>query len=455
MGNIQFSEEIEYMNMKLDLKLLEHKLSRLTSMIIPIDNIQRNKHELSILNHIKENNNKLVMKFVNIKNNENKIINEVQDNLIKNELYFVTESNSFQIPNLTLSNIKSSESKKNNSPKNEIKMKEREEKKNEMKIENIYNLNYVDNNTNINDNKKNDVNIISPKEIIKEKTDILELEKVQKNKDIKSMDFIHYINDNFANKRKNNSDKNIFIKNQCLKNIFNENSIKDEIESENNMKNNEEDKKNSSNNSEEEEDTEKEDESQTLNLLVSQISPYKKDDQINIKKVEDKDQNISSKKPLKYKEEEQKIKKVTFDNDLIYIKYDQNDYVTNLKTTDEKGENLLYKNKDISKYFRLLSSEANTNKLKSNIYNQSKKNKKPTRIMKKNIDFIKEVETTHNLYNINRTTSKKKQRRPIKNCRRFEENPQLFFTENLCDTVLLSYNLDPKTHRSKSEIAKK
>jgi hypothetical protein len=129
MGNIQFSEEIEYMNMKLDLKLLEHKLSRLTSMIIPIDNIQRNKHELSILNHIKENNNKLVMKFVNIKNNENKIINEVQDNLIKNELYFVTESNSFQIPNLTLSNIKSSESKKNNSPKNEIKMKEREEKK--------------------------------------------------------------------------------------------------------------------------------------------------------------------------------------------------------------------------------------------------------------------------------------------------------------------------------------
>ena len=38
----------------------------------------------------------------------------------------------------------------------------------------------------------------------------------------------------------------------------------------------------------------------------------------------------------------------------------------------------------------------------------------------------------------------------MKGCKKFLENPQQFFTEELCDAVLLSYNLDPKEHRSRS-----
>ena len=43
----------------------------------------------------------------------------------------------------------------------------------------------------------------------------------------------------------------------------------------------------------------------------------------------------------------------------------------------------------------------------------------------------------------------------IKNCKRFLENPQHFFTEELCDTVLQSYNLAPKENNSRSSSANK
>ena len=38
----------------------------------------------------------------------------------------------------------------------------------------------------------------------------------------------------------------------------------------------------------------------------------------------------------------------------------------------------------------------------------------------------------------------------MKGCKKFLENPQQFFTEELCDAVLLSYNLEPKDDRSRS-----
>ena len=61
----------------------------------------------------------------------------------------------------------------------------------------------------------------------------------------------------------------------------------------------------------------------------------------------------------------------------------------------------------------------------------------------------------HRKIKVNSTSNKCiKQRKPIVNCKRFIENPQKFFTEDLCDNVLNSYNLKPPnkhTHtRSKS-----
>ena len=37
-----------------------------------------------------------------------------------------------------------------------------------------------------------------------------------------------------------------------------------------------------------------------------------------------------------------------------------------------------------------------------------------------------------------------------KNCRKFMENPQQFFTEDLCDVMLLQYDIDPKEHLNSS-----
>ena len=59
-----------------------------------------------------------------------------------------------------------------------------------------------------------------------------------------------------------------------------------------------------------------------------------------------------------------------------------------------------------------------------------------------------------NKFKSNLTTHKcvVRQKQPVVKCKRFIENPQKFFTEDLCDNVLNSYNLkQPNTHtRSKS-----
>ena len=83
--------------------------------------------------------------------------------------------------------------------------------------------------------------------------------------------------------------------------------------------------------------------------------------------------------------------------------------------------------------------------------NKKNKNNKQTRIMKRNIDFIKEVAKTGSVFSTSKERTKKKYNIDnMKGCKKFLENPQQFFTEELCDAVLLSYNLDPKEHRSRS-----
>ena len=141
-------------------------------------------------------------------------------------------------------------------------------------------------------------------------------------------------------------------------------------------------------------------------------------------------------------------KKVHFDENLIYINYDEDDYITELEITNQDGKIIPYKEKDFTRYLRLLTS-VNPKKLQSNIAKSHKKRKKKkkTKIMERNIEFIKKIEKTGNLYNNNlKDYGKKTPNSDGKNCRKFMENPQHFFTEDLCDVMLLQYDIEPKDH---------
>lgn len=174
-------------------------------------------------------------------------------------------------------------------------------------------------------------------------------------------------------------------------------------------------------------------------------------------------------------EQDKKVKsnkKVSFDDHLIYINYDEDEYVTNLIISDNNGKTIPYKEKDFTKYLRLLTSVSHTSKIKPVMLNAEKKNKskKKTKIMKRNIEYLKEVAKTGNVFssakdhhqhhkkNVEKSIDKNIEyynTENIKNCKRFLENPQHFFTEELCDTVLQSYNLAPKENNSRSSSANK
>lgn len=237
-----------------------------------------------------------------------------------------------------------------------------------------------------------------------------------------------------------------------------------------------------------EKDIMEEKDDEKMNYLMSQISPYKEDDKnqlipekennydsdnyinsipskeethkkygISIISTNDNNEINPSRTPSKYLNYKNN-KKVTFDDNLIYINYDEDEYVTNVFISDNNGRNLPHKGKDFSKYLRILTSVSHTSKLKPILIdaNKKRKNKKKTKIMKRNIEFLKKVAQTGNVYDTSKERSKKKYHfENMKGCKKFFENPQQFFTEELCDAVLLSYNLDPKENRSRSSSKKK
>ena len=122
---------------------------------------------------------------------------------------------------------------------------------------------------------------------------------------------------------------------------------------------------------------------------------------------------------------------VTFDDNLIYINYHQNYKVTNLQITDNNNKTIKFRPIDISKYLKKLVSNneqlkpiiTNSNKTSYiNIINKiklkntnSKINKtKANQIIKRNIEFIKEVEKRNN--------SKEKNQRKDKNNKKYEQS---------------------------------
>ena len=122
-----------------------------------------------------------------------------------------------------------------------------------------------------------------------------------------------------------------------------------------------------------------------------------------------------------------KNKKVSFDDELVYINYHQDYKVTNLHITDNDNKTIQFKPKDISKYIKKLTSNniklkpiiINSNKTNyNNIINKikikntnSKINKiKTNQIIQKNIDFIKEVEKRNNSREKSRSKEKYKKK---------------------------------------------
>ena len=118
-------------------------------------------------------------------------------------------------------------------------------------------------------------------------------------------------------------------------------------------------------------------------------------------------------------------KPVTFDDNLIYINYHQDYKVTNLKITNNNNKVIKFKPIDISKYLKKLVSNdeqlkpiiINSNKaMYNNIINKiklkntnSKINKiKANQIIKRNIEYIKEVEKRNNSKERNQSKDKNK-----------------------------------------------
>ena len=120
-------------------------------------------------------------------------------------------------------------------------------------------------------------------------------------------------------------------------------------------------------------------------------------------------------------------KPVTFDDNLIYINYHQDYKVTNLKITNNNNKIIKFKPIDISKYLKKLVSNdeqlkpiiINSNKaMYNNIINKiklkntnSKINKiKANQIIKRNIEYIKEVEKRNNSKERNQSKDKNKKK---------------------------------------------
>ena len=95
---------------------------------------------------------------------------------------------------------------------------------------------------------------------------------------------------------------------------------------------------------------------------------------------------------------------------------------------------------------------SNNNKPPSSLAktHKKRKKKKKTKIMERNMEFIKQVEKTGNIYGNMKEYEKKPPNSESKNCRKFMENPQHFFTEDLCDVMLLQYDINPKDHLNAS-----
>ena len=437
-----------------------------------IDKIRKN--ESIIVNNNKNNE-------INIDYKESDNLSEIADDIVDilKEKNLKQENKNEKIENKTnkegntpikISNKKTSHKDKNFIPKKKINIKKAKKilnnnyiNKTEYSISNLLEIFYKSNNkisnkTNINNNSK-------------EKEELI-VEHV--------FDYYHYDNNDDINKNIKLFNKENSLSRNIIKNNKKEKELKEKNNEDNKEKMiNDKDRLNSDDRYDEEGE-------KIINSLIAQASQnkqnekyeqnnvkkeYDKDYGYEIKNIKDKNKNILDKKT----NNKNQNKKVSFDENLIFINYNQNNKVINFNVTNQNNRLIHFKSIDISKYLKILKNNSEINKLKPVILNTSKidvddivnkikkkeENKKnktnniislKNKITQRNIDFIKIVQKRGTVYNISKEKAKKKT--DSKKYKKFSDNPQNIFTEELCDNVHLSYNLEPK-NKSRSTSSKK
>ena len=442
-----YNEDIQYMNMKIDLRVIEHKLNCLLNIYCPDDIYMSKKNKYnyeeddfeSSINNNNENNPYENNFYRNNSYNKNNNINEEEDHKNNQDL---EENNNKNSQEKEDDNKNSQEMEYDNNSINGQKM--------EMAIENVVSFNNLEISKDqiekdeskidkINKNNNNIIHSISDKtnelktEYKKIEDKKIEDKKIEENKIEENKIKENKIEENKkVNKNNNNNNKN-------LENVNNDNS-KDNNNNINNI--------NISNSEEKNKEIIPDLKNDSKEILEDNLSDNNNNKNIeyeNVQLIQDKDDNIENNNE---KDNSQKnVKKVHFDDNLIYINYDEDDYITELELSDKNGKSIPYKERDFTKYLRLLTA-VNPKKPQSNIAkpHKKKKKKKKTKFMERNLEFIKQIEKTGNLYISQKDYRRKTPNSESKNCRKFMENPQHFFTEDLCDVMLLQYDIDPKEY---------
>ena len=492
------NSDIKFMNMKLNFKILQQKLTHLNDIASSTEkNIYKTPYKINIntmsgyntapkennypikvfRSEVIHNNNKL-KKVVKLKKNENEILyqkNNRKNDVINNNMKKVNNNN--LNPNMINNNrINEFELIRNkvNNKKEKIYLKEKyftndnslsknykkEESELSQLADNILAINKssenLENNYFIKEKSfesPNIKNLIHKKKIIiknKNKTKHYkyisnELEEISLNKDHnqtqnnneQNLNLIvqHIFSYNSTENKKaiteknsekgkgnrrNKNNKNInivqtnnFILNHLTEDIANKREQRPKIEKTYTDINVNKDNKNNDNKNNEEvlnddndNDNDNNTEDKIINSLIATASQnFKKEKEIMINNsITDFDKNFNKDNQLK----KQNNKKVSFEDEIVYINYHQDYKVTNLHITDNDNKTIQFKPKDISKYIKKLTSN---NKLKPIIINanptnyiniinkikikntNSKLNKiKTNQTIQKNIDYIKEVE---------------------------------------------------------------
>ena len=506
-------EDIKYMNMRLNFKLLEQKIEKLNNMVLrenissspknfnqTLDNMYNYKNKKkfngNISNSINDNRflsintneipfNKGLKKFLSMSNNNNNnkakldYKNDLHQNkkpinikkgikrIAMKKKYLENENNryiKYDNSNYSKSDSEISELAgdiidilKENLQKNK-KASDKEIKINSFSITNNKSIN-TDTNTNNNNlvktfdiskikitkskNKNKNFSISNPTEIFYNPENKNKNDKSDKKLEL-SIEHVFTYNhmDNLDNNKKQNeinkSNDDIKDNKQLLKFLLNDKDfirkkLAQEIELmkllKKNIKNEEQNNKdlnnknndnNNNDNENDNDDNEKDEDGdgeKVINSLIFQAtrSNQKENDSnnhLNSSKRESNnkvnDYNLPLKRNLNnyfiFENElkDNKKKKVTFDNKLIFINYNRKEKVPNLHISDSDNKNIEFKQRDISKYLYILTSKTITNNIKPIISNSNKidynsifnkvKINKSNNIIKRNIDFIKLVQ---------------------------------------------------------------
>ena len=477
------NDDIDYMNLKLNFKLLEQKLSHLNNIISTNDKnnnkyTSKSTNNISNLSYMNQNilienkadnySNHKIKKILKMKNNENinqrnntiekEIFSDInnQQKILKIKVNKISKYNTnikinkhkrpinlknidcFNYFDRNLNNLKSKESENlseiaddivdimNENIDNKKSYKKINDKRRKMK-----------NNTNINNIKKS-------KKIIKNQTNQINTNINKTEYIISNLPVIFYNPNNLNINKKNNLivehvfDYNHFdIDNKKSKEqenittINNDNDVIKDVKNEH-LKNN--DNINDDNINDDNKNAHKDEEGEIIDSLLAQISQDIKNEKekqnnqlnkeldLNLKDFNCENESQQKEKNIDSINSKKIQKKVTFDDNLIYINYNQKSKVTNLHISDKNDKPLQFKSIDISKYLKnITSSNTNINKIKSIMLNSSKidyneiinniKNKsnniQKNKIIKNNVDYIKVAKKTGNLYNNSKEKKKK------------------------------------------------